>query len=99
MSRQTQLKVEENSIATKTIIVARKVEKNYKKNVVMQKILSRHNEELKAEVSVATENGREMRQAKTICRNKDFNVATNNSASDIFRVCCDTEFSLISARQ
>ena len=39
------------------------------------------------------------RQAKTSSRNKDFNVATNSSASDIFRVCHDTEFSLSSVRQ
>ena len=31
-----------------------KVEKNYKKNVVTQKILLRHNEELKAKISIAT---------------------------------------------
>ena len=41
MSRQTQHKVEVNSVATK-------VEKNYKKNVATQKIMLRHNEELKA---------------------------------------------------
>ena len=34
MSRQTQNKVEVNSITTKTSIVAKKAEKNYKKNVV-----------------------------------------------------------------
>ena len=73
MSQQTQLKVEENSIATMTSIVVKKVDKKYKKNVATQKILLRHNEELK------TENGREMRQAKTSlsqqrfqCYNKKF---------------------------
>ena len=53
MSQQTQHKVEVNSIATKTSIVATKAEKNYKKNVVTQKIMSPHNEELKTEISVA----------------------------------------------
>ena len=48
MSRQTQHKVEVNFVATKTSIVAPKVEKNYKKNVATQKIMSRHNEELKS---------------------------------------------------
>ena len=72
MSLKTQLKVEENSVVTKTFIVMKKVENNYKKNVATQKIMSRHNEELKEEISivirenyVAIENGREMRQAKT----------------------------------
>ena len=54
MSRQTQHKVEVNSVATKTFIVAIKVEKNYKKNVVTQKLMLRHNEELKVEIFVAT---------------------------------------------
>ena len=31
-----------------------KIKKNYKKNVAKQKILSRHNEELKAKIYVAT---------------------------------------------
>ena len=43
-----------NSIETKTSIVAKKVEKNYKKNVATRKITSRHNEELKIEISIAT---------------------------------------------
>ena len=87
MSRQTQHKVEVNSIATKTSIVTTKVEKNYKKNVATHKIMLRHNEELKAKISittkenyVTTENGRERRQAKTSlsqqrfqCCNKQFN--------------------------
>ena len=54
MSRKTQHKVEVNSVATKTSTVAIKGEKNYKKNVVTQKIMSRHNEELKVEISVAS---------------------------------------------
>ena len=33
LSQQSQLKVEENFVMTKTFIVATKVEKNYKKNV------------------------------------------------------------------
>ena len=48
MSQQTQHKVEVNFIATMTSIVVTKVKKNYKKNVETQKIMSRHNEELKA---------------------------------------------------
>ena len=48
MSLQTQYKVEVNYVVTKTSIVAIKVEKNYKKNVATQKIMSRNNEELKA---------------------------------------------------
>ena len=41
MSRQTQHKVEVNSVATKTSIFMTKVENNYKKNVAMQKFMSR----------------------------------------------------------
>ena len=40
MSRQTQHKVEVNSVTTKTFIIATKVEKNYKKNVGTQKFMS-----------------------------------------------------------
>ena len=40
MSRQTQLEVEMNSVATKTTIVLKEFEKNYKKNVVTQKLMS-----------------------------------------------------------
>ena len=54
MSRQTQHKVEVNFVATKTSIVTTKVKNNYKKNVAMQQIMSRHNEELKEEISIAT---------------------------------------------
>ena len=43
-----------NSVAITTSIIAKKVEKNYKKNVATQKIMSRHNEELKAEIYVTT---------------------------------------------
>ena len=43
-----------NFVATKTSIVATKADKNYKKNVVTHKIMLRHNEELKAEISVTT---------------------------------------------
>ena len=43
-----------NFVVTKTSIVATKVDKNYKKNVVTHKIMLRHNEELKAEISVTT---------------------------------------------
>ena len=54
MSRKTQHKVEVNSVTTKTSIIAIKVEKNYKKNVVTQKIMLLHNEELKAKITVTT---------------------------------------------
>ena len=54
MSRQTQLEVEVNSVVTKTAIVVIKFEKNYKKNVVTQKLMSQYNKELKAEISIAT---------------------------------------------
>ena len=65
MSRQTQHEVEVNSVATKTTIYAKEVEKNYKK------LMLRHGKEFKEEVSitiqkfyVATENGRDLRPAK-----------------------------------
>ena len=54
MSRQTQLEVEVNSVATKTTIVATEFENNYKKNVPTLKLMLRHNKELKVEISVAT---------------------------------------------
>ena len=41
-------------VATKKFIFATKDEKNCKMNVVTQKSMSRHNEEVKAEISVAT---------------------------------------------
>ena len=82
-----------NSIATKTV-TAKNVEKNYKK------LMLRHSKENKVEISVATENGRDMRPTKTsmlqqklqYC-NKNFNIATNNSASDQDqrRLCRDKE--------
>ena len=42
-----------NSVATKTTIVVREVEKNYKKNVATQKLMLRHYKELKAKISTA----------------------------------------------
>ena len=39
MSRQTQLEVEVNSVAIKITIIMTKVEKNYKKNVAIQKLM------------------------------------------------------------
>ena len=51
MWQQTQHKIEVNSVVTKTSIVATKIEKDYKKNVETQKIMSRHNEELKESLS------------------------------------------------
>ena len=43
-----------NSISIKTATVLTEVEKNYKKNVVTQKLMLRHSKELKAEVFVMT---------------------------------------------
>ena len=54
MTRKTQHKVEVNSVVTKTTPIATIVKNNYQTNVVTQKSMSRHNEELKAEISVAT---------------------------------------------
>ena len=54
MSRQTQRKVEVKYVATKESIVTTKDEKNCKMNVATQKSMSRHNEELKAEIFVLT---------------------------------------------
>ena len=54
MSRQTQHQVEVKHVEIKKSIVMTKDEKNYKTNIVMQKSMSRHNEELKEEISVAT---------------------------------------------
>ena len=52
MVQQTQHEVKVNYVVTKTSIVVTKVEKNYKKNVTMQKIMSQCNEELKVEIFV-----------------------------------------------
>ena len=54
MSQEIQHKVKVNFIATKTSIIVTKVEKNYKTNAATHKIMLRHNEEPKAEISVAT---------------------------------------------
>ena len=54
MSRKTQHKVEVKYVTTKKSIVATKDEKNCKMNVVTQKSMSLHNEELKVEIFVAT---------------------------------------------
>ena len=54
MSRQTQHKVEVKFVTIKKSIVVTKDENNCKMNVAMQKSMSRHNEELKVEISVAT---------------------------------------------
>ena len=43
-----------NYVATKTLIITIKVEKNYKKNVAIQKLVLRPNEKLKVEISVAS---------------------------------------------
>ena len=43
-----------NSVATKKSIVVTKAQKNLKTNIANQKSMSQHNEELKAETSVAT---------------------------------------------
>ena len=54
MSRQTQRKVKVKYVATKKSIVVTKDEKNFKMNVVTQKSMSQHNEEIEAEISVET---------------------------------------------
>ena len=43
-----------NYVATKTFIIAIKVKRNYKKNVATKKLMLRHNEELKVDISVMT---------------------------------------------
>ena len=53
MSRQTQHKVEVKYVATKKSIVMTKDDNDCKMNVTTQKSMSRHNEELKVEISVA----------------------------------------------
>ena len=54
MSRQTQHEAEVSSVTTKTDIVETEVQKNYKKNVATQKLMLRHNKELKEKTSVTT---------------------------------------------
>ena len=54
MSRQTQPKVKVKYVATKKFIVVTKYVKNCKMNVATQKTMSRHNEELNAEISIMT---------------------------------------------
>ena len=53
MSRQTQLEVEVNFVVTKTAIFGTEVEKNLKKNVATQRLMLRHNKELKVGISIA----------------------------------------------
>ena len=52
MSRQTQHKVEVKYVAAKKSIVPTKDEKKYKMNAATQRSMSRHNEEVKSEISV-----------------------------------------------
>ena len=52
--RQRKLEVEVNVIVTKTTIVATESEENDKKIVATQKRMLRHNNELKADISVVT---------------------------------------------
>ena len=54
MSRQMQHEAEVSSVTTKTDIVEIEVQKNYKKNVATQKLMLRHNKELKEKTSVTT---------------------------------------------
>ena len=54
-----------NSVATKTSIVETKVEKNYKKNVATHKIMSRHNEELKVEISITSSRDKKWKGKET----------------------------------
>ena len=43
-----------NSVATYNFIITTKVDENYRKNVTTHKFMSRHNEKLKAKISVTT---------------------------------------------
>ena len=52
--RQRKLEVEANVIAVKTTIVMSESEENGKKIVTTQKRMLRHNNELKADISVVT---------------------------------------------
>ena len=54
LSPQKKLKVEVNVVVTKTTIITTEVEKNDKKIIATQKRMLRHNNQLKAEISVAT---------------------------------------------
>ena len=54
LSRSRKLEVEVNVVVTKTTIVATKVKKNDKKIVTIQKKMLRHNNELKADISITT---------------------------------------------
>ena len=52
--RQRKLEVEVNVVATKTTIVTTESEENDKKIATIQKLMLRHNNELKADISVLT---------------------------------------------
>ena len=52
--RQRKLEAEVIVVATKTTIVVIESEDNDKKNVATQKLMLRHNNELKADISVTT---------------------------------------------
>ena len=54
LSRQRKLKVELNVVLTKMTIITTEVEKNDKKIIATQKRMLRHNNQLKADISVAT---------------------------------------------
>ena len=54
MSRQTQHEVEVNFFMIKTTIITTEVKKNDKKIVATQKRMLRHNNDLKADISVMT---------------------------------------------
>ena len=54
LSRQRKLEVEVNVVMTKITIIATEVEKNDKKIFATQKRMLQHNNELKADISVAT---------------------------------------------
>ena len=64
-----------NSVATKTTIITTEVEKNYKKNVATQKLMLRHNKELKVDIFIVTIN---VVEQETFIATKENYVMTEN---------------------
>ena len=64
-----------NSVATKTTIITTEVKKNYKKNVATQKLMLRHNKELKVDIFIVTINAVEQ---ETFIATKENYVMTEN---------------------
>ena len=73
--RQRKLEVEVNVVAAKTTIVAIESEENDKKIVATQKQMLRHNNELKADISVMTKENYVMTikvVVRDFCRDREF---------------------------